>query len=787
MSVTLAKYAGFCSGVRRSVETAKRLVEEAARDPNAPPIYMYGELIHNRLVIDEFAEQGVRVLNRVEDAEPGSTIIVRAHGITPQEKKTLEATGSTVVDCTCGYVQHIHNLVREAWLAGKNIIIIGNPNHPEIIGINGECNHQAVIIQTPEEVQNMDFEDGEWILVAQTTFSLDVFSDIVQNLHNKIEKIHIFDTICSATESRQKEAGFLASQSDVMIVIGSQHSSNTVKLLDTCRSRCGETYLVESMSDLKNLLAENDFSDRRIGITAGASSPKSIIMEVFHIMDENKTLDEQQVETTEQDLTTVDASTPQDDTLSTAEVFDVDDESAEEDKTAAAEAAEETAAEADSATEETDTAEEATEEAEEETQSDGDVSFTDFIDNIPQLHRGATVKGVIVRYDDDFVYVDVRDKTEGRIPRREFDMDEEFDLDEAIATKKKIDVYVRNIRTTEMGKEISLSKAKVDFVKYRNMVEDAYNNKEPITIKVVNVVRDGVIASYGGVDIYIHRTQLEMGTVDDLEPYRGMTFDILVTQFDPDRRRLRVSGSRRALLNQERKEKAKEVWASIEVGDIYDGIVRNLTDFGAFVDIGGVDGLVHISELSWKRIKHPSEIVKVGETIQVYVKDFDKDRKRISLGYKRIEDDPYNNIEERFPVDTIIEGKVVRMFPFGAFVEIADGVDALCHISQISNRRLAKPDEVLEEGMIVQARVLEVSNETRRISISIKDVSPIDELINPPEEEAAEDELPTSYVDEEMPTPIEAVAEQVVETDEAEATEATEDTEVATEEPATEE
>jgi small subunit ribosomal protein S1 len=752
LTVILAQHAGFCAGVRRSVETAYRLLDEAAENPTASPIYMYGELIHNRIVIDELKERGMRILDRIEDAEPGSTIIVRAHGITPQEKSALEATGCRVVDCTCGYVQHIHKLVREAYAAGKRIIIVGNPKHPEIIGINGECEHSAVIIQTQEEAESVEFGKFEWVLVAQTTFSVKVFGDIVQNLHNKIEKIHIFDTICSATESRQREAGFLASQSDVMIVIGSQHSSNTVKLLDTCRSRCGETHLVEQMSDLEDLLAEKDFSDKKIGITAGASSPKSIIMEVFHRMDENKTLDEQQLETAEQDLTTVDASEPQDTTLSTEDVFGVD-ESTEEAQSTEAETEEVQSTEA----------EEVEEVGGEE--SEGDISFTDFIDNIPQLHRGATVKGVIVRYDDDFVYVDVRDKTEGRIPRREFDMDEEFDLDEAIESKQKIDVYVRNIRTTEMGKEISLSKAKVDFVKYRNMVEEAYNNKEPITIKVVNVVRDGVIASYGGVDIYIHRTQLEMGTVEDLEPYRGMTFDILVTQFDPDRRRLRVSGSRRALLNQERKEKAKEVWATIEVGDIYDGIVRNLTDFGAFVDIGGVDGLVHISELSWKRIKHPSEIVKVGETIQVYVKDFDKDRKRISLGYKRIEDDPYRNIEERFPEDTIVEGKVVRMFPFGAFVEIADGVDALCHISQISNRRLAKPDEVLEEGMIVQARVLEVSNETRRISISIKDVQPMDELLNPPEEEVVEEELPTSYVDSEM-TPAEAVAEQVLETEE---------------------
>lgn len=685
MSVILARHAGFCSGVRRTVDTAYRLLAEREALPEADrrPLYMYGELIHNRLVIDDLTARGIRVLRGIDDAEPGSQVIIRAHGIAPAERGVLQQSGCAVVDCTCGYVQHIHKLVREAWLRGHGIIIVGSPDHPEIIGINGECAHEAVIIRSAAEADRFEFDGKAWTLVCQTTFSIDSFHKILQILQNKIANLYFFDTICGATDSRQKEAGLLASQSDVMLVIGSQHSSNTVKLLDTCRSKCGETYLIEQMSDLTGLLRNHRFGGRRVGITAGASSPKSIIMEVFHTMAENETMNEQ--------------------------AFEAD---------------------------------------------GGDISFTDFIDNIPQLQRGATVKGVIVRYDDDNVYVDVKDKTEGRIPRREFNTNAEFDLDQAIEDKTEIDVYVRNIRVTDMGKEITLSKAKVEFAKYRNLVEEAYNNKTPIEVKVVNVVKDGVIASYGGVDIYIHRTQLEMGMVEDLEAYRGQTFDIMVTQFDPDKRRLRVSGSRRALLNQARKEKAEEVWNTIAVGDIYDGVVRNLTDFGTFVDIGGVDGLVHISELSWKRIKHPSEVVKVGDTIQVYVKDFDRDKKRISLGFKRIEDDPYHDIENRFPVGAVVSGKVVRMFPFGAFVEVAPGVDALCHISQISNRRLVKPDEVLEEGMEVEARVLEVNNENRRISISIKDVNPIDTLLNgepvPADNaaEAAEEDLPTSYVDD---------------------------------------
>ncbi len=401
-----------------------------------------------------------------------------------------------------------------------------------------------------------------------------------------------------------------------------------------------------------------------------------------------------------------------------------------------------------------DTEEEAMEES---SSSNGDINFSDYIDNIPQIKRGATVKGVIVRYDDENVFVDVKDKSEGKIAKREFDNDPDFDLDQAIEEKKPIEVYVKNIKNTDTGKEILLSKARVDFAKYKDQVEAAFQNKEPIEVKVIRVVKDGIIAAYGGVEIYIHRTQLDFQTVENLEDYLNEDITILVTQYDADRRRLRVSGSRRSLLNRDRKKRSEELWETIAVGDIYEGVVRNITPFGAFVDIGGVDGLVHISELSWDRIKNPSEVISVGDVIQVYVKDFDKEKKRISLGYKKIEDDPYHNIEERYPIGSIVQGKVVRMFNFGAFVEIDEGVDALCHISQISNRRLDKPSDVLVEGQEVDARVLDVSDEERKISISIKDVQPLDELIGEAAEKEKErqekrekkqkDRAPSSYND----------------------------------------
>lgn len=405
----------------------------------------------------------------------------------------------------------------------------------------------------------------------------------------------------------------------------------------------------------------------------------------------------------------------------------------------------------------TEVVEETTEEVSGGYQSD--INFSDYIDNIPQVRKGATIKGVIIRYDDETVYVDVRDKSEGKIPRFEFNKDPDFDLDAAIENKEVIDVYVVNVRFNDAGKDIQLSKSRVDNVRHLAEVEAFHNEKEPIVVKVVKQVKDGIIGAYKTVEIYTHRSQIENRTLSDADMAElvGTEMEILVTQFDTSKRRPRISGSRRTLINQIRKERSEDLWENIAVGDIYEAVVRNITKFGAFVDLGGVDGLVHISELSWNHIAHPSEVVSVGDVIQVYVKDFDKEKDRISLGYRRIEDDPYYNIEDKYPVGSVVKGEVTKILGYGAFVQIEEGLDALVHISEISDLHLEKPSDVLEVGQEVTAKVIEVSDERRRISISIRQVEPMNELRG--EAKAREEKrqaqeakrnanrVPTSYTD----------------------------------------
>ncbi len=663
MNITVAKSSGFCFGVKNAVAAAEEAVSGIA---SGKRLVMLGEIVHNRYVVDKLTEGGFEIFENAKDCPEGSVVIVRAHGVSPEEIRILKSRNCEIRDMTCPFVSKIHKIVRENALKGMNIIIAGTKGHPEVTGILGEAEGTGVkcaVIKAPEDLETLDFPLESAILISQTTFSSAMFEKICESVKNKIEKYNVFDTICITTESRQKEAASLSENSDSMIVIGSAHSSNTTKLLEICKGRCARTFLVNSGAEARSLISEGKILPAdKVGIAAGASTPEAIILEVVQQMNEEEKI----------------------------------------------------------------------------TNQGFDTEFANAVDLIAQVRRGAVVKGTITSADDDYVYVDVHDKSEGRISRKEFDSDPDFDLDKAIAEHTEVTVKVRSIKNSDQGKEIILSKNDVESEKGRAEIEEAYKNKTPIEVKITRTVKDGVIGSYKGVDIYIHRTQIKTGDVKDLESYVGQTLEVLVTKFDTEKGRLRISGSHRIIVSEERRKKSAEIWDNIEEGKHYTGVVRSLVDFGAFIDIGGVDGLVHVSELSWSRNAKPSDVLKVGDEVDVYVKSFDKETKKISLGYKKLEDDPYYNIEERMPVGCIVQGTVVRLTKFGAFVQLEPDLDALCHVSQISSRRLEKPEDVLSVGQIVQAKVIKIEPDERRISISIKEVAPIDPEI---EEEPASEEV----------------------------------------------
>jgi len=651
MKVIMAKSAGFCFGVKNAVAKAYEMVSKRQDGDN---LVMLGELVHNDKVTSELIDNGFCIIDRAEDVPSGSKVIIRAHGVTPQQKEILASKGVEIYDMTCPFVGKIHKIVKEEALSGNSIILTGTPGHPEVEGIRGEAQENVRVISSAGELADIDIDPGKTVLISQTTFSTSEFSEICAIIKNKIANDKIFDTICNTTVARQSEVLRIAEQVDAMIIIGSAHSSNTKKLYEAAASRCCRTFLVNDADDVRRFIAEGRLKQTdTVGVTAGASTPEAIILEVVQTMDENE-----------------------------KEIL------ADQEQT--------------------------------------DTNFAEYVENIPQLRRNAVVKGVITSADADYVYVDVRDKSDGKIPLREFAGDADFNLEEAVANKQEVTVVVKSIKNTDQGKEIILSKSALDFEKNKQALQEAYENKTTITAVITGTVKDGVIANYGGIDIYIHKTQIKMGEVKDLEALKGESIELLITKFDTEKHRLRVSGSHRQILVQERRAKEDEVWNNIEIGKHYKGIVRSLPAFGAFVDIGGVDGLVHITELSWKRIAKPSDVLSIGQEVDVYVKNFDKETKKISLGYKKEEDDPFYNIEERIPVGAIVKGTVVRITDFGAFVQLEPDLDALCHVSQISNVRLKSPADVLSVGQEVTARVTNIKTAERKISISIRDVAPID-------------------------------------------------------------
>lgn len=344
--------------------------------------------------------------------------------------------------------------------------------------------------------------------------------------------------------------------------------------------------------------------------------------------------------------------------------------------------------------------------------------FAELYENsLKKLEEGTVVEGTIVDIVGEDIFVDLGYKADGIIPREEFTYGDEKPADK-YKVGDKITAYI--LRMNNGQGNVLLSTKRLEVKKLREDFENSVKEDKPVEAKVVDVVNGGVIAETGSVKIFVPQTQLakRIEAPTDLVEYRGKNLSLKIIEYNPEKRK--IVGSERKLVQEERKQKEDAVWGSIAEGQVIKGTVKQLTDYGAFVDIGGVDGLLHISEISWKQIKHPSEVLKVGQEIEVTVLKADKETKKISLGYRKAEDNPWANV--KYQVGDVVTGKVVSMKPFGAFVELEDGLEALVHISNITMRRIDKPQDALEMGQEVTAKVVEVDLEKKRIELSIREL-----------------------------------------------------------------
>lgn len=335
-----------------------------------------------------------------------------------------------------------------------------------------------------------------------------------------------------------------------------------------------------------------------------------------------------------------------------------------------------------------------------------------FEDSLVQIQSGSIVDGTVSSITGNSVIVDLGFKSAGILPTSDFADDTIND----VKIGDKISAYV--VRVNDGEGYVLLSKKRVDGIKMWENIDNLIENKENISVKVTDEVGAGLLADKNGIRVFIPASQLAEKNAN-LKSYVGRNLNVRFLEVNKDRRR--VVASERAIVAEERKNKQNEVWNTIKEGQEIKGEVRKLEKFGAFVDLGGVDGLVHISELSWGKIKHPSEVLRVGDIVTVNVLSVDKENKKISLGYKKAEDNPWTNIEENYKIGEEVTGKVVSIMPFGAFVEIQKGLEGLLHISQICEKRINTPAEVLKDGQTVTARIIKIESDKKRLELSMRE------------------------------------------------------------------
>jgi (E)-4-hydroxy-3-methyl-but-2-enyl pyrophosphate reductase len=662
-----AKTAGFCFGVARAVEGAYALVKSKQKKGF---VVGFGELIHNGYVIRDLEQNGMTFTEDPGTIEAGSSVVIRAHGVAPQVADQIRQRGCEVHDFTCPYVQKIHEIVKQAYQDGRKIVIAGDRKHPEVIGINGCCGNTALIVEEVGEIPLAFLQENSICLVAQTTFFQKKFYEIINFIEKNCKDALISDTICNATEKRQQEAEKLASVCDMMVVIGGKNSSNTVKLYQICRQHCKEVYLIENFEELPQNI---NLKMKKIGITAGASTPSCIIEEVVGKMEEKEVQGTNSEE------------------LSFAEAFE---------------------------------------------------------QSLKTLNTGDVVRGIVVEVRPNEVIVDLGFKSDGIIPADELSEDPNATPDQLVKVGDEIEVFVVGVNDAE-GKTL-LSRKKLDAIAGWKKIKEAEESGAVLDGKVVQVVNGGMIVVSSGTRVFVPISQANDRYTQDLTPFVGKEVQFKILEVNEKRRK--VVGSVKAVLQEQNRILEEKFWGEAEVGKKYNGTVKSITPFGAFIDLGGVDGLLHISEISWKRIKHPSEVLSVGQLIEVYIKGLDQETKKVSLGFKKAEDNPWNVAKEKYSVGDIVSVKIVRMLPFGAFAEILPTVDGLIHISQISNKRIAQPSDCLEIGQVVEAQITEADWDNKKISLSIRALIPKDE--KPAEEKPAvengkdEDGNDTSYSEE---------------------------------------
>ncbi len=629
MQIILAKTAGFCFGVNRAVKLTYELLEQGR------PVATLGPLIHNPQVVEDLESKGAITCDSVDDVPDGCEVVIRSHGVGQSVYDKISTRRLAYHDATCPFVTKIHKIAARAGAEGAMLLVAGDAKHPEVQGIVGHTTGKVEVFANLVELEKLLPEltqQKSIFAVAQTTFNVQSWETCKEFLKNQCTNAKIFDTICNATWARQQEAEDLSQKCDHMVVIGGHHSSNTQKLLQVA-ARHTKAINVETADEL-----DKDWLNgaRIVGVTAGASTPSSIIEEVLNCMSE-----------------------------------EIRDDMSFEEMLAASEA--------------------------------------------KPLYAGKIVKAKVISVSPTECVVGIDgSKHTGIVKLSEMSHDPNAKMEDLVKVDDELDLVV--VKTNDQEGVDTLSRVRFEAQKGMKDVSEAAENGTVMEGDVMEANKGGVVVNVKGVRVFVPRSQATMRRDEDYTKLVGQHVKPVITECAGGK----FVGSINKVTAEENKAKRDEFWKNVEVDKQYTGVVKSLTSYGAFVDIGGVDGLCHISELSWNNIKHPSEVVSVGDTIEVYVKSYDPENQKVSPGYKKEEDNPWEKLKNEYPIGSEFEAPVVSITKFGAFVRILPGIDGLVHISEISNERVNKVSDVLKVGDMVKVKLINVDFDRKRISLSMK-------------------------------------------------------------------
>ena len=662
--IEVASTAGFCFGVNRAVDMTNKLMDEGKK------VATLGPLIHNPQVVESLEKRGAVAVDGPDTVPKGQTAVIRSHGVSKAVRKRLDEKEIEVVDATCPFVSKIHAIAQRCEAEGGMLLVAGDAKHPEVEGIVGHTSGPVLVFANLQELRDRTNEiqdERPLYLVAQTTYEVTKWLECSGFIKKEYTNCSIFDTICSATWARQKETEELACRNDIIVVIGGKGSSNTRKLHSVAAAHTRAVQIETAQELTKDMLA----GASKIGVTAGASTPTSVIEEV---------------------LTTM------------SDVI-----------------------------------------------RDGEKSFEEMLDeSMKPVYAGQVVKGVVEAVSANEITVDIGTKQTGIVKLDELTDDPAVrSAEELVKRDDEIELVV--VKVNDQDGIIYLSKRQMEARKGAIEVAKAAEDGTVMDGYVTESNKGGLVANVKGVKVFIPASQATVRRGEDYTALVRSHVKLKIKEFSPRR----TIGSIREVLAEAQNIQRDKFWGDVEIGKNYVGTVKSLTSYGAFVDIGGVDGLVHISELSWSRIKHPSEVVNVGDNVEVYVKDLDKDNHKVSLGFKKLEDNPWEKLKNEYPVGSVFTAQVVSLTQFGAFVRILPGIDGLVHISEISYDRVDKVADALSVGQEVEVKLLDVDFDRKRISLSMK------ALLPEPEEtvKSGEDEVVASASAEETSVSPEMEAE----------------------------